>query len=141
VASSRSSTQITWSASNSTTLSSSTAVRSDAFLFNVEDWEADLQISVDNAGTPASGDIVNVAIAYTSGDILGDSANDYDTTEHAEKLGTLDTFSTNTPGEDPARRTYPIRTAGLGFQVIVDAPQAASRNIVVRAMVVTHRPQ
>lgn len=139
--SSRVSTQIQWSAANSITLSSATAQTSDAFLFNVEDWEADLQISVDNAGTPASGDVVNVAIAYTSGDLLGDSGNDYDTTEHAERLGTLDTVAANTPGEDPARRTFPIRTAGLGFRVIVDAPQAATRNIVVRAMVVTHRVQ
>jgi hypothetical protein len=141
VASSRSETQVTWSAASSITLSSATAQTSDAMAFNVEDWDADLQITVDNSGTPASGDVLNVAIAYSTGDILGDSVDDYDTTEHAERLGTLDTFSTNTPGEDPARRTFPIRTASKGFKVIVDSPNAATRNMVVRARFITHRPQ
>jgi hypothetical protein len=112
---------------------------SDEFLFNADDHEAELSVSADNAGTPASGDIVNVAIAYTSGDILGDSGNDYATQEHAEPVAALDTWATNTPGEDPARLSVPLRMAPTGFKVVVQAPQGASRNIVVRARVVTRR--
>ena len=141
MASSRVETQITWSSASSVTVSSATVVTSDAFTFNAEDWDAELQVNADNAGTPASGDTCDVYIAYTTGDILGDSSSDYATTEHAEYLGRLDTVAANTPGEDPASRTVRIRTAPLGFKILASCPQAASRNIVVRARVVTHRPQ
>jgi hypothetical protein len=141
MASSRSSTAVTWSASASVTISSATAVTSDAVTFNVEDWSASVQVDANNAGTPASGDYVDVYAAYTAGDVLGDSSSDYDTTEHATFLGRLNTYATDTPGEDPARATFPLDTAPLGCKIICVAPQAASRNIVVRAMVVTHRGQ
>lgn len=139
--SSRVETQITWSAASSVTVNSATVVASDAFTFNAEDWDADLQVHVDNQGTPASGDVVDVYIAYTTGDILGDTGSDYATTEHADYLGRIDTVAANTPGEDPASRGFRIRTAPLGFKVLVSCPQAASRNIVVRARVCTHRSQ
>lgn len=143
MASSRVETQVTWSAASSVTISSNTSYNpSDVFTFNAEDWDGAIQVSADNAGTPASGDTVELYIAYTSGDLLGDTGNDYDTDEHATWLGTLDTYATNTPGEDPARRTFILPTlAPNGFKLLAKAPQAASRNIVLRARVVTHRPQ
>jgi len=141
MASSRNSTAITWSSSASVSLNSTSAFTSDAFAYNVEDWEAELQVSADNSGTPASGDYVDVWAAYTAGDVLGDSSDDYDTTEHATYLGRLDTYSTNTPGEDPARATWPLRTANKGFKVIAKANQGGTRAVTFRAMVSTHRPQ
>lgn len=143
MASSRVETQVQWSASSSVTISSNTSYNaSDAVTFNAEDWEAAIQVSADNAGTPASGDTVTVYIAYSSGDVLGDTGNDYDTDEHATILGVLDTYATNTPGEDPARRTFPLPTTAPGaFKLLALAPQAASRNIVLRARLVTHRVQ
>lgn len=143
MASSRVETQVTWAAASSLTISSNTSYNaSDAITFNVEDWDAAVQVSADNAGTPASGDVVNVYISYTAGDVLGDTGSDYDTDEHATFLGTLDTYATNVPGEDPARRTFPLpTTAALGFKLLAQAPQAATRNIVLRARLVTHRPQ
>lgn len=141
MASLRSETQITWSAANSVTVSSATVVASDAFAFNAEDWDGELQINADNAGTPASGDVCDVFVAYSTGDILGDSGDDFATPEHAEFAMRLDTYATNTPGEDPANRSIPVRTGAKAFKVLVSCPQAASRNIVVRARIVTHRPQ
>lgn len=139
MAATRNETQITWSSASSVTVSSATVVWSDALLFHVDDWEAELQVNADNAGTPATGDVCDVYIAYTTGDILGDSGNDYTSVEHSEFAARLDTVSANIPGEDPATRSFPVRTAPLGFKVGVSCPQAASRNIVVRARVVTHR--
>jgi hypothetical protein len=143
MASSRVETQITWSAANSVTINSNTSYNaSDAFTFHAEDWEAAVQVSADISGTPATGDVADVYVAYTAGDVLGDSGSDYDTDEHAELLGRIDLYPTNTPGEDPARRTFPLRTtAPLGFKLLVLAPQAATRNVVLRARVVAHRPQ
>jgi hypothetical protein len=137
----RQETGITWSTASSITLSSATRTDSDAFDFDATDVAAVLSVSADNAGTPASGDILEVYVKWTSGDILGDTGDDYDTTEHAEYLGRLDTFATNTPGEDPARRTWSLNhmIGASGFKVSVEAPLGASRNIVVRARVATQR--
>jgi hypothetical protein len=139
MAATRNETQITWSSASSVTVSSATVVWSDPLLFHVDDWEAEVQVHADNAGTPASGDVCNVFIAYTTGDILGDSGNDYATVEHSEFVTQLDTLATNNPGEDPASRSFPVRTAALGFKVGVHCPLSSGRNIVVRARVVTHR--
>lgn len=138
MASSRNETQVAWSAASSKTVNSATVVWSDAVSFNIEDWEAELQVNADNAGTPASGDVCDVYVAYSTGDILGDTGNDYATPKHAEFLFRLDTY---TPGEDPACRSAALRTGAKAFLVGVSCPQAASRNIVVRARLVTHRPQ
>ena len=141
MASSRISTAITWAAAAYKDLTTAAQVASDAFAFHVEDWEGELQVWADNLGTPASGDVVNVRIAYTVGDVLGDTGDDYATSEHAEFAMQLDTFPTNAPGEDPASLSVPVRTGAKGLKVVVDAPQGASRTIRVYAMVNTHRPQ
>lgn len=142
MASSINETGITWSASASITVSSATVQASDAITLNVEDWDGSLQVNADNNGSPAAGDVCDVYVAWSNGDILGDSGDDFDTTEHAQFIGRLDTVTANTPGEDPARKTWSIPVSGKkAFKVLVSCPQAASRNIVVRARLVTHRPQ
>lgn len=141
MASSRVEAQVTWSAASSITVSSATVVWSDAFLFNAEDWEAELQVNVDNAGSAGGGDVCTVYVAYSAGDILGDSGNDFASVEHAEFCMQLDTYATSTPGEDPANRSAPLRTAPTGCKIGLSCPNAATRNMVVRARIVTHRPQ
>lgn len=133
---------LAWSAASSVTVSSSTVVWSDPITLDVEDWEGSVQINADNAGTPASGDVCDVYVAWSNGDTLGDSGDDFDTPEHSEFVGRLDTYSSNTPGEDPARKTWDIRVSGKkALKIGVSCPQAGSRNIVVRGRLVTHRPQ
>ena len=142
MASSKNQQQVLWSAASSITLNSATRQDSDEIAFHVEDLSAAIQVSADNQGTPASGDVVRVYAKWTTGDVLGDSGNDYDTSEHAELIAVLDTFSTNTPGEDPARKTVSIDVADMvGMRLSVEAPQGATRSIVVRARVVTYRGQ
>lgn len=140
MASSRVETQITWSAASSLSISAGSTSTSDAFTFNAEDWDGVVQLSADNDGTPASGDTVDFWIAYTAGDILGDTGNDYDTTEHATLLTRIDTVAANTPGEDPGRCTVPVNTAATGFKIIAKN-NSGGRAITVRARIVTHRPQ
>jgi hypothetical protein len=65
----------------------------------------------------------------------------YDTDEHGELVMQLDTYATNTPGEDPARKTVPVDLRGCtAYKVGVICAQAATRNIVVRARVSVERP-
>ena len=139
MASTREETQITWSSASSISVSSSSNSTSDAFAFNASDWSAAIQINADNNGTPASGDTVDVYILWTTGDILGDSGDDYDTVEHAQRLCRLDTYATNTPGEDPARVTIPLdNIAAKGFKIYA-ANNSAGRAITVRARIITQR--
>lgn len=130
---------ITFSGASSLTVSSATVVSSDAFLFNVDDWDAEVEVNALNNGTPSSGDVCDVYVAYTTGDVLGDSGDDFATTKNAEFLFRLDTVAANTFGENPARRSMRIRTGAKGFKLYFSCPQAASRTITVRALINTHR--
>jgi len=133
-------TQITWAAASSKTVSANTIQWSDAYPCDVTDFTGNIQINADNAGTPASGDTCDVYVAFTTGDILGDSGDDFDTDEHAQFLGRLDTYASNTPGEDPARRSFEVELSGKkAFKVGVICAQASTRNIVVRARLTSHR--
>lgn len=133
---------ITWSAAASISLNSNNRVDADAVTLHVEDWDGSVQVSADNSGSPGSGDVVDVYVKWTNGDVLGDSGDDYDTDEHAEWLCRLDTYAANTPGEDPVRKTVPLAVSGKkGFKLSVVAAQGATRAITFRARLVTHRPQ
>ena len=131
--------QVLWSTASSITLSDNNAYLSDAITFDATDIAGALQVYADNQGTPASGDTVSFYAAYTTGDILGDSSNGYDTTEHAQFLGILDTYATNTPGEDPACKTLSISTVPKGMKLIAQAAAGATRSIIVRARLITQR--
>ena len=134
-------TQVTWASAASKTVSANTIQWSDAMALTVLDDAYQLQVSVDNAGTPASGDTCVVYLARTTGDILGDSGSDFDTDEHAEFVMLLDTYAANTPGEDPARKTVPVDLTGCtAYKVGVVCGQASTRNIVVRARMGCQRP-
>lgn len=142
MASSINEAQITWSAASSVTLNSNNRVDADAVTLNIEDWDGSVQLSADNTGSASSGDVVDVYVKWSNGDVLGDSGDDYDTDEHAEFLCRLDTYATNTPGEDPVRKTVPLWVSGKkGFKLSVVAAQGASRSITFRARIVTHRGQ
>lgn len=132
----KTSTALQFGGSASVTVSSATQADSDAFTFDATSVGAGVVVSADNAGTPSSGDVVDVYVKYTTGDVLGDTGDDYPTNEHAEYLGRLDTVSANSPGEDPARKAFVLDPlAYKGFRLSYVCPQAASRNIVLRAMV------
>lgn len=127
--------QITWAAANTKTLSAATRADSDEIVIDSSCVAISVQVRCDNAGTPASGDVLNVYVKWTNGDLdAGGGANDYDTDEYAMPLMVLDTYATNTPGEDPATRTLPIDpNMGKAFKLSIDSPNAATRNMVVNA--------
>ena len=132
---------VTWSSAASVTLSvNNTWSLSDAILFNIEDWDAELIVYADNAGTAASGDTVTVGVLYSDGNVDGSAGDDYVNPQNYEALTLLDTFNNSASG-GIVSRSVPLRTAAKGFQLCVQGPQVATRNIVVRAALITHRPQ
>lgn len=131
----RAQTQVLWSAASTKTVTSATEVVSDVITLDDTCVQLSIQVSADNAGTPASGDTAIWRIQWSTGDVLANSGDDYDTSEHAQYLTTLDTFATNTPGEDPARRTITIPVTANKFKLAVTCANAATRNIVVAARI------
>lgn len=125
----REETQITWSAASNLSIAFGATGTSDAFSFNAGCWDASIQLSADNDGTPASGDLIEFRILYTNGD-------DYDTAEHSSLIAVLDTWASSTPGEDPARLTIPLPSvAAKGFKIQA-TNKSTGRAITVRARVV-----
>lgn len=129
--------QVLWSGSNSKTLSAATRADSDEIVIDSSVVAAAVQVRVDNQSAAQTGDVLNVYIKWSTGDLdAGGGSNDYDTDEYAMHLMTLDTYATNTPGEDPATRTLPIDVnMGKAFKLSIDAPNAGSRNMVVNSRV------
>lgn len=130
---------VQWAAANSKLITSATEVVSDEFAVDATTVLLGIQLSADNSSTPVDGDTAKFKIQWSTGDILEDTGNDFDTSEHAEFLATLDTFATNTPGEDPARRTIWIPPTAPFFKIGVTAANAATRNITVRVRVTEQR--
>lgn len=131
--------QVLWSTASSLSVTSATEVVSDVFTLDDSAVGFDLMVSADNAGTPASGDTAVFRIQWTTGDILADTGDDYDTSEHAQFVATLDTVAANAPGEDPVRRTIGFGMTPRKFKIACICANAASRNITIRARVEEHR--
>ncbi len=126
-------TQILWGSAASINVTTATPQSSDAFSIDPTTIAASIQVIATNAGTPATGDTCTAQIAYTTGDVLANTGDDYDTVDHAATVLVLDTYPTDTPGENPAGKSAPIGIGYKGGKLIVTCPQAATRNISVSA--------
>lgn len=126
---------VTWSASSTKSLTSNTTREaSDAVSVHVDAVQASLQVKADNSGTPASGDTVDLWISWSP------DATNYDTEEHSQFLGRLDTYATNDPGEDPAGKSFALNVSGKqSFKLLARGNQAASRNVTLSAIYNEHR--
>jgi len=134
----RAQSQVLWSTASSITLSTNTQTSSDAVALDDTCVGFFLTCAIDNAsGTPVSGDTATFKIRWSTGDILGDSGNDFDTAEHAEYVVTLDTVPANTPGEDPGRRTifYGPTPKNFILDVTWNSAAPSTRNGVARARI------
>lgn len=134
-------TAITWSGLPYMTLSNNSAwVLSDAVVFGVEDWEAEVCLLADNAGTPASGDTVEWRVLYCCGSVDGSPGDDYVNAENGEFLTLMDTYGASAGG-GVVIASASLRTAPKAFKLAARGAQSASRNIDCRAIVRVHQPQ
>lgn len=131
----RNQTQVTWSSASTLSVTSATEVVSDVITLDDTCVALSIQLSVDNAGTPASGDTAVWRIQWSNGDVLANTGDDYDTTEHAQFVAQLDTFATNTPGEDPARITVTVTPVSKKFKLACTCANAATRNVTIAARI------
>jgi hypothetical protein len=126
---------VTWSGAANITVNSATVQVSDEITLNDYAVGLNITVSANNQGTPASGDTAKYKIRWCT-----DGTN-YDTDEHAQFLHQLDTYSSSTPGEDPAQRTIGIPRRGNKCKVSVECPNAASRNMLVEVSIEDERVQ
>ena len=135
----RTATQVTWSSASTLSVTSATEVVSDVFTIDATCVGLTIQVSADNASTPASGDTAVWRIQWSTGDVLANTGDDYDTSEHAQILTVLDTFGTNTPGEDPATRSVSVDVVATKFKLACTCANAAIRIVTIAARVEEQR--
>lgn len=115
-------------------LNSTSRFAMDAITINADAVSGSLTVILDNQGTPASGDYVDIQVKYSA-----DGTN-YDTDEHAIYLPRMDTYSSNDPGEDPAQRTFSLNVSGKQkLLIIAKANQGGTRTINFSAIYNEHR--
>lgn len=125
---------IQWSASSTKSLNSTSRFDSDAVTIHVDAVSAALQVTMDNSGTPASGDYVDLWIKWSA------DGSTYDTDEHAQYIGRMDTYATNDPGEDPCTRTFNLGIGGKQkFKLVCKANQGGTRAVTASAVYNEHR--
>lgn len=124
---SKAASQITWSTSNSVSVSAGGNQTSDAGTFASDSFDAMVTMKADNAGTPAAGDTVNFYLLYTTGDPDGAGSDEYDTTEQGTYLATLDTNADN-----PAQKTVKISPIAKGYKLYA-VSNASSNSITISA--------
>ena len=133
-------TQVTWNTNASVTVTNATMVWSDAITFDAGDLVGGLTVSADTAGTPSAGDLTEVWVAYSTGDVLGNGDDDFSTPEHSFYMGPINNVAAETPGEDPGILPVPIDVASFkACKLGVKCPQAATHNVTVRARLHTRR--
>ena len=121
----RTETQVTWSAGNSTAVGGGNVATSDAVSLDATCIAAAITAKADNSTTPAADDILYVWWRGTCGDPDGAGAAEYDSAGHATLLLVLDTSV-----EDPAIRTAALPSVPYRGEVYVDGATAGSTNSI-----------
>lgn len=128
-------TNVTWSSATSITVNSNTQADSDTMSVDATTTAIGMVIHVDNQGAPATGDYIDIYLKPNVGDVSAGTGNDFATDEHATFLCRLNTFSTDSPGEDPARVYVELPVAMTSFKLSHKYASAApaTRSLVLRA--------
>ena len=131
----RAQSQVLWSGASTKLANTAAEFVSDTITLDDTTVALSVQLSANNQGTPASGDTAIWRIQWSNGDVLADSGDDYDTSEHAQFLAQLDTYVTNTPGENPARMTVSVTPVSKKFKLACTCANAATRNVTIAARI------
>jgi len=116
--------QVTWSASSSVSVSSGSNQTSDVVTLSTTCYDAMITIKADNAGTPASGDIISVYVLLSCGDPDGAGSAEYPTdADDGMFLCALDTYV-----QDPIIKTVSLPVAAPTLKIF--AANAASSNSI-----------
>ena len=121
----RAETQITWSASNSVSVTAGSNQTSDAVTLDDTCVGASITLKADNSTTPASDDIIYFWWLMSSGDPDGAGADEFDTVGHALFLARIDTSS-----EDPGIMTVSVPHIPVAGKLYAEGATAGSTNSI-----------
>lgn len=113
----KSQVQVTWSAANSVSVSTTSSQESDVVTLDTSSsnvcWKGSITVKSDNAGTPDSTDKTTFKLLFSNGDpdAEADSADEYDSNEVAPGI-VLDTNVV-----DPAIATFEIPVGAKSFKL------------------------
>jgi hypothetical protein len=123
--------QVLWGEAASKSVAAAATEISDAISFSATTIAATVTLKADNAGTPSSGDTVDVYALLSAGDPDGASDAEFPAVkEHGLFLFRLNTYGS---GFDPAVATTPL-TVGVAVKLLA-VSNAASNAIVVSACI------
>ena len=124
---------LTWSGATSKALDTTNRIDSDTVTIHADAVQAALQITATNPGTPAVADQVDFWIRWSV------NGTTFDTDEHAQYLGRLDTYPSVDPGENPATRTFTLHVSGRQAFKLTAKSNQSTRQIALTAAYNEHR--
>lgn len=134
----RTETQVTWSASNSVSVTAGSSQTSDAITLDATCINAQIHLKADNSTTPASDDIIYFWLLQTGGDPDGTGADEYDaaTSHSALLLAVLDTSQTS---NDPAFKTVPLPIPQKSAKLWAEGATAGTTNSITVSATITEQ--
>lgn len=127
--------QVTWSASNSVSVSSGGTQTSDVVTLDDTCILATLHMKADNSTTAASDDQLYVWVLQTGGDPDGASTDEYDSTAGAQLLAILDTNA-----QDPYLTSADLPVTNDSLKIYVEGSSAGTTNSITFSCTITeHR--
>ncbi len=124
--------QVTWSASNSVSVTAGSNQTSDVVSLDVACVQATTHMKADNSTTPAADDQIYFWELQTGGDPDGAGSDEYDTVNHARLLGILDTNN-----EDPAIMSVELNAVNAGIKIYAEGTTAGTTNAVTVSATIT----
>lgn len=131
---SKTETQVTWSASNSVSVTAGSNQTSDTVTLDATCYEASITLKADNSTTAASDDQIYWWALQTSGDPDGTGSDEYDTTGHAHFLGITDTNV-----EDPAIKTVALPSTNKSLKIYAEGATAGTTNSITVSATITEK--
>lgn len=131
----RTETQVTWSASNSVSVTAGSSQTSDVITLDATCTAARIHMKADNSTTPAGDDIIYFWLLETGGDPDGTGADEYDdTTEKPTLLDILDTSN-----NDPALSTVQLPLPQKSLKIYAEGATAGSTNAITVSCTITEQ--
>ena len=132
----RTETQVTWSASNSVSVTAGSFQTSDEINLDATCVAAQIHLKADNSTTAASDDQIDFYLLQTGGDPDGASSDEFDTTgtSHALLLRRLDTNV-----DDPAMATVRLPVPQKGLKLYATGADSGTTNTITVSATITEQ--
>lgn len=127
-------TQVTWSASNSVSVTPGGNQTSDVVTLNATCFRATIHLKADNSTTPAADDQIYVWVMQSGGDPDGAGSDEYDGVKGAKLLAVLDTYV-----EDPYPTSVDLPSCNKSLKIYAEGATAGTTNSITVSATITEQ--